>query len=260
VYQSVRLVYVDCDDSELVDTLEIDTVQTLVCIHPEGSDKKQETITGVKPEQLTSLIENENSTYKQWYEDEKKRAFRDIEGYIGSYPFFIFLKGSKEEPKCKFTRRLVEMLGKSGYNYKTFNILADQRIRQWLKVFSSWPTFPQVFINQKFAGGIDVVTELIENEEFDDMVPQSCKPLPPAEQMKKTLEENELVVFINGSVDDPEDDGSKEMVSKLRDTQVRFAGIDLKKLPEGVAPKSEPFLFMNSIPVCKVNGLAQFFE
>ena len=91
---------------------------------------------------MTSLVERENNHYIAWYEEEKKRAFRDIESHINTCEFFIFVKGSKEEPKCKFTRRLVESLGKYGYNYKTFNILSDQRIRQWLKVFSKWPTFP----------------------------------------------------------------------------------------------------------------------
>ena len=73
------------------------------------------------------------------------------------------------------------MMGKHGYDYNTFNILEDERIRQWLKVYSKWPTFPQAFINQKFAGGIDVITELVENEEFDEIVPESCKTAPAKE-------------------------------------------------------------------------------
>ena len=113
-------------------------------MHPQASTKSEsvERHIGLRPEQLSELIENENNFYKNWYEIEKKRAFRDIEGYISSYPFFMFIKGSKEEPKCKFTRRLVELLGKSGYEYKTFNILADERIRHWLKLYSNWPTYP----------------------------------------------------------------------------------------------------------------------
>ena len=110
-YKSVRLVYVDCDESDLVDVLDVDTVQTLAIIHPEGSNKKVEKVTGVKPDQLTQIVERENKHYLEWFEEEKKRAFRDIEGYIKTYPFYLFVKGSKEEPKCKFTRRLVEMLG-----------------------------------------------------------------------------------------------------------------------------------------------------
>jgi hypothetical protein len=50
----------------------------------------------VKAEQLTELVESENKFYEEWYESEKKKAFRDIESYIGTFPFFIFVKGSKE--------------------------------------------------------------------------------------------------------------------------------------------------------------------
>jgi len=80
---------------------------------------------------------------------------------------------------------LVETLAtnsKGPYEYETFNILADERIRLWLKSYSNWPTFPQIFINQKFIGGIDVLTELVENDEFDEIVPQQCKPLPAQER------------------------------------------------------------------------------
>ena len=60
--------------------------------------------------------------------------------------------------------------------FREINIFDDEKIRQWLKFYTKWPTFPQAFINQKFIGGIDVITELIEGEEFDEMVPDSCKP------------------------------------------------------------------------------------
>ena len=84
----------------------------------------------------------------------------------------MFIKGTLDAPKCKFTRRLVESIKKYEYrNLVTLNILENERIRQWLKVYSKWPTFPQVFINGEFVGGIDIVTELIENDEFDEMVP-----------------------------------------------------------------------------------------
>lgn len=56
VYKNVRLGYVDCDESDLVDTLDVDTVQTLVIIHPEGSCKKTDKYIGIKPEQLTETV------------------------------------------------------------------------------------------------------------------------------------------------------------------------------------------------------------
>ena len=63
VYQNLRLAYVNCDESDLVDVLEVETVQTIVVIHPEGSGKKDEKHLGVRPEQLTELVQKENHTY-----------------------------------------------------------------------------------------------------------------------------------------------------------------------------------------------------
>lgn len=122
-YTKVQLAYVDCDESELVDVLDIDTVQTIAVIHPDLAIKPVEKKTGVKPEQLTELVQGLNRQYEEWYEAEKKKAFRDIESHLNTHPFFIFVKGSKEQPRCKFTRKLVETLGRFGYEYATFDIL-----------------------------------------------------------------------------------------------------------------------------------------
>jgi len=62
-YHSVCLGYVDCDESDLVDTLDVETVQTVVVIHPEWTMKKADKHLGVVPEQLTEIVSNEDSTY-----------------------------------------------------------------------------------------------------------------------------------------------------------------------------------------------------
>ena len=130
VYKNVRLAYLDCDEaSDLVDALDVEHVQTLVVLHPDGSNRPIEKKVGINPEQLTSIVETENSFYHNWFEEEKKKAFRDIDAYIKTFPFYIFVKGTKEEPKCKFSRRLKESLVAGGYDYRTFNILQDERIR-----------------------------------------------------------------------------------------------------------------------------------
>jgi hypothetical protein len=61
---------------------------------------------------LISLIETQNEFYQKWFEEEKLKAFREIDDMVKSNPFFAFIKGTPEAPKCKFTRRLVEMFSK----------------------------------------------------------------------------------------------------------------------------------------------------
>lgn len=265
VYQNVQVAYVDCDEAEdLVDALDVETVQTIVILHPTGANKATEKIEGIKAEALTEVVDRENTFYKEWYEQEKKKAFRDIEAHIGTYPFFIFIKGSKEEPKCKFTRRLVGMLAKPGYDYRTFNILGDQRIRQWMKVYSNWPTFPQLFINQQFVGGIDVVTELIEGEEFDEMVPDSCKPLSPKDQLAKMLNQSKIVLLLNGTVESPKDDASKALLEKVNGLKCEYSIIDLSAKSEFVEhlgkDQKVPYVYMDGKAACDIDGLDQLAQ
>lgn len=64
------------------------------------------------------------------YEREKQMAFRQIDQLVKENPVMMFIKGTLEAPKCKFTRKLVDSLTPFGYrNFKTFNILEDQRVR-----------------------------------------------------------------------------------------------------------------------------------
>eukprot|EP00494_Astrolonche_serrata_P032685 UN32954 len=60
-------------------------------------------------------------------------------------------------------------------DFGTFDILQDEKVRQGIKVYSNWPTFPQVYINSKLIGGLDVIKELIEEDEFNDLLPEAQK-------------------------------------------------------------------------------------
>ena len=109
----------------------------------------------------------------------------------------MFIKGTLDAPKCKFTRRLVNCVNERGYrNIKTFDILGDERLRQWLKFYTQWPTFPQVYINGEFQGGLDVVTELMESGDFDDIIPDNCRRLSPKDALKEFLRLNKVIVFV----------------------------------------------------------------
>jgi len=141
-FPALKFCWVDCDKSEdLVDHFSVDSVPSLILVHPHKMSPT--VLQGVTPEQVTSTIHEQNEFYTKLFEQEKQHAFRDIEDLVKSSPCFMFIKGTLDTPKCKFTRRLVESLKPFEYrNIKTLNILEDERIRQWLKFYSQWPTFP----------------------------------------------------------------------------------------------------------------------
>jgi glutaredoxin-related protein len=73
----------------------------------------------------------------------------------------VFIKGTPENPKCGFTRSLLQILKNNEIEYTFYDIIEDEQMRYWTRDYSGWPTFPQVFINGKLIGGLDVTKELI---------------------------------------------------------------------------------------------------
>ena len=89
-----------------------------------------------------------------------------IQGLIHQSRVVLFMKGTKQFPACGFSNTVVQILKKEGVAFETFNILADPDVRQGLKDFSSWPTYPQLYVDGKFVGGCDIVTEMHEAGEL----------------------------------------------------------------------------------------------
>ena len=89
-----------------------------------------------------------------------------IESLIGGSKVMLFMKGTKQFPACGFSNAVVEILKKEGVPFETFNILADAELRQALKDYSNWPTYPQLYLAGKFLGGCDIVTEMHQTGEL----------------------------------------------------------------------------------------------
>jgi len=87
----------------------------------------------------------------------------DIQALINSETVVIFGKGEKDQPMCGFTANVQQAFESLGIDYLMINILSDEDLRLEMKTFSEWPTFPQVYINQEFIGGCDIVLELYKN-------------------------------------------------------------------------------------------------
>jgi monothiol glutaredoxin len=80
------------------------------------------------------------------------------------------MKGNANAPQCGFSARVVEVLNHQGVDFKTFDILSDGEIRQGLKEYSNWPTYPQLYIKGKLIGGCDIVMELAESGELASVI------------------------------------------------------------------------------------------
>ncbi|MCJ1388025.1 monothiol glutaredoxin grx4 [Xylographa bjoerkii] len=77
---------------------------------------------------------------------------------VQAAPVMLFLKGTPSSPQCGFSRQLVAILREQGVRYGFFNILADDEVRQGMKVWADWPTFPQLWVGGELVGGLDIVS------------------------------------------------------------------------------------------------------
>ena len=84
------------------------------------------------------------------------------------------MKGSPDAPRCGFSRQIAELLAAEKVKFDSFDILSDEEVRQGLKTFSNWPTYPQLYADGKLLGGLDVVKELQEEGELLDSLPAAA--------------------------------------------------------------------------------------
>ena len=82
----------------------------------------------------------------------------------------LYMKGTQDFPMCGFSARASQVLKAAKVKFADFNILEDDDLRQGLKVFSEWPTFPQCYIKGQFIGGSDILLEMYETGELQEMV------------------------------------------------------------------------------------------
>jgi len=83
-----------------------------------------------------------------------------IESTIGRHPVVLFMKGSRTQPQCGFSATVVSILDGIVDDYHTVDVLSDPEIREGIKLFSEWPTIPQLYIDNEFVGGCDLVQQL----------------------------------------------------------------------------------------------------
>lgn len=80
----------------------------------------------------------------------------------------IFMKGNRDAPRCGFSKELIRIVNETAVPYDTFDILGDEEVRQGLKTFSDWPTYPQVYVNGELIGGLDIIKELVAGNELKE--------------------------------------------------------------------------------------------
>ncbi|NHN88897.1 Grx4 family monothiol glutaredoxin [Acetobacter conturbans] len=93
-----------------------------------------------------------------------------IQALVEENPVVLFMKGTPDFPQCGFSARVVQVLNHLGVPFKAENVLADPEMRDGIKIFSDWPTIPQLYVNGEFLGGCDIVMEMAQSGELQTLL------------------------------------------------------------------------------------------
>ncbi|DAZ94874.1 TPA: hypothetical protein N0F65_008018, partial [Lagenidium giganteum] len=150
---------------------------------------------------------------------------------INASPVMLFMKGNPTEPKCGFSRQAVALLNEEGIQYGTFDILSDDQVRQGLKLFSNWPTYPQLYVNGTLVGGLDILKEMKSEDSLAEELglTKNVEEAEAAfnESLKALVNSAPVLLFMKGSPSEPKCGFSRKTVALLREHQIAFSSFDI---------------------------------
>lgn len=149
-----------------------------------------------------------------------------LEGLINSGPVMLFMKGTPSEPKCGFSRKVVDILNQEKVGFKSFDILTDEEVRQGLKVHSDWSSYPQLYIKGELIGGSDIVLEMQKSGELAKVFAEKGV-LGIDERLKGLVNSSPVMLFMKGSPDKPKCGFSSKVVDALKGEGVEFGFFDI---------------------------------
>lgn len=143
---------------------------------------------------------------------------------INAAPCMVFMKGSSQEPRCGFSRQLVALLKEHNIQFSSFDILSDEEVRQGLKTYSNWPTYPQLYVNGELVGGLDIVKELAESGELENTCP---KAVTLEHRLKTLISQSPVMLFMKGSKEAARCGFSRQTLDVLNGTGVDYDTFDI---------------------------------
>ncbi|MBU1324330.1 MAG: Grx4 family monothiol glutaredoxin [Alphaproteobacteria bacterium] len=99
---------------------------------------------------------------------------------VGDHDVVLFMKGTPDAPRCGFSAQAVQILDHVGASFVGVDVLQDEALREGVKVFTDWPTIPQLYVKGEFVGGSDIVREMFQAGELTALMTDKGVPLGEA--------------------------------------------------------------------------------
>ncbi len=100
-------------------------------------------------------------------------AIERIKSQLAAAQVVLYMKGTPDFPQCGFSAQTVGALRATKAKFDFVNIFEDPEVREALKTFSNWPTFPQLYVNGELIGGCDIVVEMYKNGELKQLLAEA---------------------------------------------------------------------------------------
>ena len=142
---------------------------------------------------------------------------------IESADVMLFMKGSGDDPKCRFSKRMVEMLNEKSVHFSTYDILLDTEVREGLKEYSNWPTYPQLYHKGELLGGVDIVEALNKSGELDNL-PKREKL---QDKIKRLITSHRIMLFMKGDPQTPECKFSRATIEIMNETELPYGSFNI---------------------------------
>lgn len=166
---------VDADAAGGQDICKALSLSCIPCVATYLNLKLQGMVNGFAPADTVALVEGGAKVAAETPAMSAEEALTArLTALVSQAPVMLFMKGSPAAPRCGFSRQIVEILAAHKVSYDSFDILSDSDVREGLKKFSKWPTYPQLYGDGELLGGLDVVKEMVANGEFVESLPAAA--------------------------------------------------------------------------------------
>lgn len=228
--------------SDITEKYEVSSVPSFVFLR---GGKILDRVEGANPPELVNKIKSHSSlkpleTKQETKQESNKGADLNtrLKKLINTAPVMLFMKGQPQAPQCGFSRKIVDILNEQKIVFSTFDILKDEEVRSGLKVYSNWPTFPQLYIDGNLIGGLDIVKEMAEEGELKELVkshtattatsaPEETKKDDLNTRIKKLLDSSKVMLFMKGTPQNPQCGFSQKIVNILNENKVEFNSFNI---------------------------------
>ncbi|XP_038161108.1 glutaredoxin 3 [Cyprinodon tularosa] len=206
---------------EVSEKYEISSVPTFLFFR---AGEKVERLDGAHAAELTAKVRRLAGSGGPGGAAEAPGLEERLKKLVRAAPCMLFMKGSPQEPRCGFSRQLVGLLKEHHVTFSSFDILQDEEVRQGLKTFSNWPTYPQLYVDGELVGGLDIVKELAASGELENICP---KEVSLEQRLQAAINRGPVMLFMKGTKEAPRCGFSRQILEILNGTGLDYDTFDI---------------------------------